>query len=133
MRLESEQKLLDSKIEAKVKKVVDTLRASHSKFEDPDFGPNEKDEFGSFSLYGDLKPDPAGGSKYPDPSSLHWDRPQYNDKNFEGNGEVEEVVEESDEFDDEFGFSEKQEEHVWCDRGQLYLDGTSSGDVIQVE
>ena len=44
---------VDKQVEAKVKQVVDELRISHEKFNDPDFGPNEKDEFGVKALYGD--------------------------------------------------------------------------------
>ena len=44
---------VDKQVEAKVKQVVDELKISHEKFSDPDFGPNEKDEFGVKALYGD--------------------------------------------------------------------------------
>lgn len=43
---------IDKQVEKKVKEVVDKLKISHEKFTDPDFGPNEKDEFGANSLYG---------------------------------------------------------------------------------
>lgn len=43
---------IDRQVEKKVKEVVDKLKVSHEKFTDPDFGPNEKDEFGALSLYG---------------------------------------------------------------------------------
>ena len=38
---------INQKVEAKVKQVVDKLKISHEKFSDPDFGPNDKDQFGS--------------------------------------------------------------------------------------
>jgi hypothetical protein len=36
------------------------LKVNHEKFDDPDFGPTEKDEFGAASLYGSGTPNPAG-------------------------------------------------------------------------
>jgi hypothetical protein len=136
--------------------VIDKLKQSHTKFEDPDFGPTEKDEYGAISFYGNGKPDPAG-SKYPSPDTLKWERPRYDDKIFEEgsgkkegeegaggeNGEAEEkgeekAEEEEDDEDDEeedddygFGFG-GGEDDIWCKHGRLFLDGSSSGDVIQV-
>jgi hypothetical protein len=40
--------------------IIDKLKVNHEKFDDPDFGPNEKDEFGAISLYGSGTPNPAG-------------------------------------------------------------------------
>jgi hypothetical protein len=33
-------------VEIEIKKIVDKLKVSHSKFEDKDFGPSPDDEFG---------------------------------------------------------------------------------------
>jgi hypothetical protein len=129
-----------------VKEIVDGLKANHSKFVDPDFGPNDEDEFGAKSLYGDSKPEPAG-SKYPSPDTLRWERPQYDDNKFsveseeikksedeiEGGEENEE--EEDDDDDDEFGFGggggKGDQLEIFCKHGRLFIDGSSSGDVIQ--
>lgn len=118
-------KKIETKVESKVKEIINKLKSSHAKFEDPDFGPTEKDEYGAVSFYGPPKakkdgaiPDPAGGSKYPAPHTLKWERPLYDDNKFveprvklvdENGEEVEdeeecEDEEEGDEFDDEFGF-----------------------------
>lgn len=139
-----EQSKIEAQVEKKVKDVVNKLKASHGKFEDPDFGPNEKDEYGAISFYGDAPPAPAG-SKYPKPETLRWERPQYRDDKFvaggggggDGPDEAAEVVEEGEEEeeDDEFGFGgddEEDEMDIWCKHGSLFIDGSSSGDVIQV-
>lgn len=108
MALKEEQAKINVKVEAKVKEIVNKLKMSHAKFEDPDFGPLESDEFGAKSLYGAAPPDPAG-SKYPSPESLMWQRPQYDDNNF-SNGKAgeaeadEEEEEEEEDDDDEYGF-----------------------------
>lgn len=97
-----EQVKIEAVVEKKVKEVVQQLKANHSKFEDPDFGPNEKDEYGAISLYGNCKPDPAG-SKYPSPESLRWERPQYADDKFrkEANLDADTVDGEEDDDEDE--------------------------------
>lgn len=99
---------MDKKVEKRVKELVDQLKASHNKFEDPDFGPLAADEFGAKSLYGDVKPEPAG-SKYPAADTLRWERPQYDDAKFaEGvnatvkSGEVDEEGDGEDEEDEDF-------------------------------
>eukprot|EP01032_Pedospumella_encystans_P037559 gene37559-42542_t len=105
----AETKKIETKVEAKVKEIINKLKSTHEKFEDLDFGPNEKDEFGAVSFYGSALPAPAG-SKYPAPETLKWERPLYDDNKFSEPGtakkddedadeESEEVV---DEFDDEF-------------------------------
>ena len=43
--------------------IIDKLKISHEKFEDPDFGPSSTDEFGAISLYGSGTPNPAGKRK----------------------------------------------------------------------
>lgn len=96
---------IDKRVEKKVKEIVDGLKVSHGKFEDPDFGPNEKDEFGAKSLYGGMQPEPAG-SKYPAPETLRWERPQYNDDKFASDEEGGD----DDEDDDEDGDEEDEEE-----------------------
>jgi hypothetical protein len=100
-----EVKKIDKKVEAKVKEIVDNLKHSQTKFEDPDFGPNEKDEYGAASLYGSAVPDPAAGSKYPAPNTLKWQRPSYDSETFVHTEEKGEGEEEGDEFDDDFGGS----------------------------
>ncbi len=87
MKDKEEVKKIDLSIEAKIRVIVDKLKVSHEKFEDPDFGPREKDEFGAVSFYGDGPPDPAG-SKYPSPSTLKWERPRYRDEAAGGDGET---------------------------------------------
>ena len=129
-------KTIHAKVETKIKSVIDDLRASHGKFEDKDFGPTEVDPYGAKSLYGAIAPDPAGHSKYPAPDTLRWDRPIYEDKNFSnGDGEEgkaaggDEGEEEEDEFD-EFAPVEEEPES-FCTHGRLFIDGSSSGDVVQ--
>ena len=39
-------------VEKKVKDIIGLLKASHGKFEDPDFGPTASDKLGALSLYG---------------------------------------------------------------------------------
>lgn len=91
------------------------MKSSHSKFIDNDFGPNENDEYGEKSLYGNGKPDPAG-SKYPSADSLRWERPQYEDKKFQTNEEENSSTNEEDEDeDDDFsdaGYSGNEEAKV---------------------
>lgn len=107
LALTEEQAKINLKVEAKVKEIVNKLKMSHAKFEDPDFGPLESDEFGAKSLYGAAPPDPAG-SKYPSPESLMWQRPQYDDNHFSngktGEEDEEEDIEEDEDDDDEYGF-----------------------------
>jgi hypothetical protein len=109
----AEQKKIESKVEGKVKEIINKLKASHEKFEDADFGPSEKDTFGALSFYGSALPQPAG-SKYPAPETLRWERPLYDDSKFsdgaagvEDNGEEEE---EEEDDDDEFGYSGASED-----------------------
>ena len=96
LALKEEQAKINAKIEAKVKEIVNKLKISHTKFEDPDFGPSEKDEFGAISLYGATPPDPAG-SKYPSPDTLLWQRPQYDDDKFSSDKTAKDAEEEEDE------------------------------------
>lgn len=100
---------IEAPIKALVKKITDKLKASHTKFVDPDFGPNEKDPFGAISLYGSDPPDPSG-SKYPPPENLKWVRPQYADDNAALTEETPAAEEEDDEF--AVGGAEKEEEEV---------------------
>ena len=65
-----------------------------------------------------------------------WDRPLYDDSTLEavkeGNDEGgvdEEAAEEEEE--DEFAPKVASDGDVWCKHGRLFLDGSSSGDVIQ--
>ena len=150
-----------------MKSIVTKLKASHSKFEDVDFGPNENDEYGAKSSYGESNslPDPAG-SKYPAPQTLKWERPIYADDKFDSNAEKggsnenkkdnEEEEEEEEEDEDEFGIHSSANSEidvsvptysghfhlhiiiytsyfkVWCQSGHLFIDDSSSGDVLQV-
>ena len=116
---------IDKKVEAKVKEIIDKCSINHTKFEDPDFGPTASDPLGALSLYGPAPPNPAGQSKYPDPKDLRWDRPQY-ENSFEHDDEQDDTEEE-----DEFSAKEPAAKEVWCTNGQLFLDSTSSNDVIQ--
>ena len=108
-----------------MKDIIATLKTSHLKFEDPDFGPNDNDEHGVLALYGPLgPPPPAGHSKYPDPQTIRWDRPQYADDKFqhehsskvqkEGDedDDDEEVDDTEDDDDDEFGPSSKADKVI---------------------
>lgn len=141
-----EQAKLNLIVEKKVKEYVDKLKSTHGKFEDRDFGPQETDKLGASSLYGTKIPAPAG-SKYPRPEDLRWDRPLYDDNYFssaaagENDSDREADANEGDggdefgddEFgDDEFGPSiEDDSNDIWCRHGSLFVDDTSSNDVIQ--
>jgi hypothetical protein len=131
-----EIEVIDKMIESKVKGIVDKLKVSHEKFVDEDFGPNEADEFGSISLYGSLDPNASGG-KYPAPSSLKWERPLYDDGKFtcevkDGSTEASDEEDAASE-DNDYGFSANDDggNESICQHGRLFLDGSSSGDVIQ--
>jgi hypothetical protein len=88
---------IESHVEKKVREIIQGLKASHSKFTDPDFGPTESDPLGALCFYGNEPPAPAGTSKYPAPDSMKWERPQYASKNNADESEEED----SDEFDDD--------------------------------
>lgn len=102
------QESIRLKVEPKVRDIINSLKSTHSKFQDPDFGPSESDPTGAISMYGhDGMPAPAGTSKYPDPAVLRWDRPHYADTQFDG-GEDDENSEEEDEFSSGGGKNEKE-------------------------
>ena len=124
---EAVEKLVRQHVEPRVKTIVDTLKASSQKFEDPDFGPTEKDPRGAVSFYGTAMPAPAG-SKYPKPEDLRWDRPHYDDKGMFAEGKEKKEGEDGEEDEEE---EEDEEGGVWCKHGGLFLEGSSSGDVIQ--
>ena len=46
---------------SKVKKFVDQCKQDECKWSDPDFGPNDDDEYGAESLYGNPPKPPSGG------------------------------------------------------------------------
>lgn len=142
---------INKQVEAKVKVIVNELKTTHAKFVDVDFGPKEDDEFGATSLYGPANktPEPAG-SKYPSPDTLRWDRPLYDDDNFEEDEEKKDGSDDEDQAggddvygegegnDDEFGDDnfafqggDDDQDGPWCKHGSLFIDGASSGDVIQ--
>lgn len=127
---------IEQMVEKKVMEIVSSCKASRSKWSDPDFGPNESDPLGKLSLYGLEPPAPAGTNKYPSPESMRWDRPQYaeamqiNAADAADNEEAQDDDEEFDEFADDFG-AETSEGNSWCTEGQLFIDGCTSGDVIQ--
>jgi hypothetical protein len=101
---------IEIQVENTVKKIVKKLKETHEKFTDTDFGPTEADPDGAISFYGippkkgDGKPEPAG-TKYPDPGTLMWERPRYEDTQFTGavNGadETKEYKDENSEDDDD--------------------------------
>ena len=123
---------IEQVVEKKIQGIVNTAKASHSKWEDPDFGPNENDPYGKISLYGSEPPAPAGTNKYPTPESMRWDRPQYADSNFGAEEKESEEAEEAyDEFADDFGMAAGGENTTLCEEGALFIGGSSSGDVIQ--
>ena len=117
-------------VEPRVKAIVEGLKASSQKFEDPDFGPTQKDPLGAVSFYGTAMPAPAG-SKYPKPEDLRWDRPQYDDKGMFAEAEEKKEGEEGEEGEEEQEPEDDDEGGVWCKHGALFLDGCSAGDVIQ--
>ncbi len=98
-------------VERKIKEIVDKTKATHGKWVDPDFGPTDKDPLGALSLYGNEPPAPAGTNKYPEPSTMRWTRPCYEDTSFDKEDE-EGDEEEEDEDDDEFGGVAANEEKV---------------------
>jgi hypothetical protein len=126
---------IDSRVEQRVQAIIEQLKKSHNKFEDPDFGPTDTDEHGALSFYGSRKPDPAG-SKYPSPETLQWKRPQYDDNifakeknnnnNINDNNDIQrsdttdddaqsaatvsDGYEDEDEEDDDYGYSFKDSE-----------------------
>ena len=60
-----------------------TKKENKNKWCDPDFGPDSvgDDEYGSRALYFQGKPPPAvGNSRYPQPDTLRWDRPRWEEK-----------------------------------------------------
>ena len=120
MNTSKEGKKIEAIVEAKVKSIIDKLKASHEKFVDEDFGPTSTDEFGANSFYGSQLPAPAG-SKYPKPEDLKWERPQYDDSHFtstdlkkKGEEDDEEEAEGGDDNDeeDEYGPKSKVEDEV---------------------
>jgi len=121
---------IEKEVSKHVRAIVNALKTSHKKFEDPDFGPSDKDQFGALSLYGAAPPAPAGTSKYPAPETLKWERPQYSDDQV-GEEDEEGDEDEDDEFGDFGGGDRDGGEEVWCMHGELFIDGSSSGDVIQ--
>jgi hypothetical protein len=71
--------VVQHQVEKKVKSILEYCKDNYVKFFDADFGPNDEDEYGAKSLYGNppVLPGSVGGSKYPKPDSLRWDRPRY--------------------------------------------------------
>ncbi len=128
-------KKIDKQVEAKVKGIIDELKSTHAKFSDIDFGPTSDDYLGANSLYGTTVPAPAG-SKYPRPEDLKWERPLYDDNHFDEEADNDKNdsndAYDDDEFGDDFGgFTGDDNDEIWCKHGNLFIDGTSSGDVIQ--
>ncbi len=117
------------KVTRTVMSIINGLKKRGEKFfSDPDFGPNDNDEFGAFAMYQDGKPP---GPNYPLPSKTKWCRPKYAKKvSIDSQGES---MEDGDEEDDIFGnhVEDSDEEESWCSSAVLFKDGTSSGDVIQ--
>lgn len=115
---------VEIQVEKKVREIIQKHKTNHTKFTDPDFGPTADDPLGAKSLYGNEPPTAAGTNKYPSPEAIRWDRPQYTSKI---------VADESDqeEEEDEFAESSDKTDEVWCMDGELFIDGSSSGDVVQ--
>ena len=107
------------------------------KWTDPDFGPNDIDEYAAYSLYRSGKPPGAvGNSSYPDPAKLRWDRPVYNmtpnNKDDTGDSLAEEDDDDDDAgWDDEFNDTSYEDNSSWCSKAELFKDGMSAGDVKQ--
>jgi hypothetical protein len=127
---------------AKVNEIVAELKKKQAKFEDPDFGPTKNDEFGALALYGSVTPPSEGYGSQPPPETLRWDRPLYDDGRLDEEGEGGDDASEGtgaeqegeDEFDMDFAlnFDESPDPNdVWCQHGALFIDGSSSQDVIQ--
>ena len=135
MRIDSKEteanrtKRIEGVVTSKIKGIVSKLNESHQKFEDPDFGPTEADETGRASLFQtENKPSPD----FPDPDSIVWQRPTFDDGKFSDSEDGGEGEEEEEEEDDDFGFSSKKRgPDVWCKHGKLFIDGSCSNDVIQ--
>ena len=125
------KELIRKHVEPRVKAIIDDLKASSKKFEDPDFGPTEKDGLGAISLYGSAMPAPAG-SKYPKPEDLRWDRPHYENKDmFEASGETKKKEDGEDGEEEEEEEDDDDEGGVWCKHGALFQGGSGANDVIQ--
>jgi hypothetical protein len=63
---------------------------------------------------------------------LIWERPHYSDESLNnGGGENEGEEDEDEDEDDDLGYFKSEEIKVFCKQGQLFVDGSSSGDVIQ--
>lgn len=98
------------------------------KWEDPDFGPTEEDEYGARSLYRDGKmPDPAGTASYPNPEHLAWKRPSYK----KISADVENSEEDEDEFDEFDEIDDGGDDETFCEEGELFKGGYQPNDVIQ--
>ena len=122
----------EKEVAKKVQKITEDLKLKHSKFEDPDFGPTDNDEHGAVALYGPGgPPPPAGHSKYPAPDTIVWQRPQYLDTKFVDVDEEKKDEEDEDEDEDDEFAPKSSSNEVWCMNGQLFVGGTSSGDVVQ--
>jgi hypothetical protein len=118
---------VELQVEKKVREIIQVLKTNHTKFIDPDFGPTPEDPYGALSLYGNEPPAPAGTNKYPNPESIRWDRPQYTSKIV-----ADESSEDEEEEEDEFAEKKTKEmNEVWCMDGELFIDGSASGDVVQ--
>ena len=111
----------------KIEGIINSLKKSHEKFKDPDFGPTASDELGVKSLYSSSIPNPVASFKYPPPDTLAWARPCYSDFNTfqELNGTV----------DDDESLSRSKSESIqksFCKNGMLFdIDGFTSGDITQ--
>lgn len=130
---------VEKQVEKLAASIIQHCKANHCQFQDPDFGPSDEDEYGARALYGNppVAPGSAGGSKYPPPESLRWDRPQYLtdelDSQHDTQSEEDATAEDNEleDFYDDATVSDEGAANVWCTEGQLFVDGSSSGDVIQ--
>ena len=125
-------KEIQVQVEKELSAIVSKLKRDSTKWTDASFGPNDKDPFGALSLYGKIgTPDSVGLSKYPSPESLTWERPVYDDDHFPNLTPGDQNTEEEKEDDYGFGPQRNDETDSFCTHGRLFIDGSSSGDVVQ--
>lgn len=136
MKNKSELDKIEVQVENQVKAIVKKLKETHEKFNDNDFGPTEADPDGAISFYGpppkkgDVKPEPAG-SKYPDPATLTWERPHYEDTQFvastSGKGKGEAEGDDDNDDDEEDGDEDDDEEDLDEEFSGMDEDAVVSG------
>ena len=129
---------IELQVENTVKKIVKKLKETHEKFTDTDFGPTEADPDGAISFYGippkkgDGKPEPAG-TKYPDPGTLMWERPRYEDTQFTGavNG-TDEAKDHKDENNEDADDDDDDDENEDYDDDDEQFSGMDEDAMVRV-